>query len=182
MTLLSLPRSMRTACALVLAVAATVACDDPRRPEAMPTAPALLGPDAMAAFITVSDPKPNVGDRVTVTGRAVRGAVRGASVGKIGSFTLALSYGAPQLRFIEAGRSAYGMVLANGAEPGKLKAAGASAEGFTDDQLLTVVFEVLAPNAVQSLQLTVTEMNSVAFQDQRAQMSVERTLFRENRR
>lgn len=179
MTLLSLWRPMRTALALALAVAAaSVACDDDRRSDVMPSAPAVLGPDAMSAFITVSDPKPGVGERVTVTVRAVRGS----SVGKIGSFTLALNYDASQLRFIESGRSAYGMVLANGAEAGTLKAAGASAEGFADDQLLTAVFEVAAPNAMQTLQLTITEMNSAAFQDQRAQMRVERALYRDNRR
>ncbi|MEK7403378.1 MAG: hypothetical protein AABZ80_13565 [Gemmatimonadota bacterium] len=172
-------RHLRTCCALALAVAAPLACsDDDRISDVMPSAPAVLGPDAMSAFITVSDPKPGVGDRVTVTVRAIRGA----SVGRIGSFTLSLAYGAKQLRFIEAGRSAYGMVLANGAERGMVKAAGASAEGFADDQLITAVFEVAAPNAMETLQLTVSEMNSVAFHDQRAQMRVERALYRENRR
>ena len=178
MTMIPQTRAARNAGILALAAAASLACNDDRRPDAMPTAPAAVSADAMSAFITVSDPKPNIGDRVTVTVRALRGA----TVGKIGSYTLALNYGAGQLRFIEAKRSAYGMVLANGANAGVLKAAGASAEGFADDQLLSAVFEVVSLNAVQTLQLAVSELNSVEFQDQRAQMHVERALYRDNRK
>ncbi len=177
MTTLSIPRWRLNCCVVALAVAAPLACTDhDRLTDVMPVAPAAVGDNGMSAFITVSNPTPNVGDRVTITIRAVRGA----AVGKVGSFTLDLRYGS--LRFIEAGRSAFGMVLANGTERGTLKAAGASAEGFADDQLLSAVFEVEEPKALQTLQLTITEMNSVAFQDQRANMRVERDLYRDSRR
>ena len=69
--------------------------------------------------------------------------------------------------------------MANGTVRGIVKAAGASAEGFTDDELVTTSFLVLAGgNALSSLTLTVPELNSLAFEDQREQMRVERRLYR----
>jgi hypothetical protein len=75
------------------------------------------------------------------------------------------------------------MVLANGSVRGVVKGAGASAEGFSDDELLTSTFLVLAGGeALASLALEVPELNSVSFEDQRAAMRVEKRLFRDETR
>ena len=167
-----------TRLALIAITAALVAgCDDDRKP--LPAAPADVAPDAVSAYLAVSNSTPAAGERVTV---AVR-ARRGSAVGPIGSFTVRLSYDTTRLRYVESARGERGMVLANGAVRGVVKGAGAAAEGFTDDELLASTFLVLAAgNALASLSLDVPELNSVKFEDQRARMRVERKLYRDESR
>jgi hypothetical protein len=169
---------MRTSTLLfVAAVAMSVtACRDDRADAAsIPSAPGNLPPNALSAFITSSNPRPDVGEQVTVTVRALRGT----SIGTIGSFTLKLSYDSTRLKFVETGTSTHGMVMANSTRAGMLIAAGASAQGFTDDQLVTATFRVVGPRAMQSLSLNVSELNSIAFQDQRSTMRVENSVYRD---
>jgi hypothetical protein len=158
----------------LLAFAAVLAagCDDER--ALVPVAP-NVSPNEISAYLAVSSPSPTVGERVTVSIRARRGS----AIRPIGSFTVHLTYDTTRLQFVEAARSSSGMVMANGTVRGIVKAAGASAEGFTDDELVTTSFLVLAGgNALSSLALTVPELNSLAFEDQREQMRVERRLYR----
>jgi hypothetical protein len=153
------------------------ACDDER--ASLPSAPSEVAPNAVAAYLAVSSPTPSAGERVTVTVRARRGS----AVGPIGSFTVRLAYDTTRLRYVESARAARGMVLANGSVRGVVKGAGASAEGFSDDELLTSTFLVLAGGeALASLALEVPELNSVSFEDQRAAMRVEKRLFRDETR
>ena len=161
----------------VAAAALTLAAcsDDDRKSYEIPSAPGNLPADALSAFLTLSNTNAGPGDEVTVTVRALRGT----AVGAIGSFTLKLDYDSTRLRFIESAPSSHGMVLTNATTAGTMIAAGASAAGFSDDQLVTAKFRVLGHRATQSLQLTVSELNSIAFQDQRAAMRVDRGLYRD---
>jgi hypothetical protein len=158
---------------VAVAAVAAIACDDERAET--PTAPVGVGPNEISAYIAASNASPSTGDRVTISIRARRGS----AVGPIGSFTLRLDYDATRLRFVESARSARGMVLANGAVAGIVRGAGASSDGFTDDELLTSTFDVLGADALASLRLDVTELNSVKFEDQRASMRVAPGLFRD---
>lgn len=159
---------------LALAVALT-GCDDDRAP--LPAAPAAVAPNAISAYVAVSNAAPKAGEQVLVSVRALRGS----AVGPIGSFTLRLMYDTTQLQFVESARSARGMVLANGAVRGVVKGAGASAEGFLDDELIAATFLVRTGGAL-SLALDVSELNSVTFEDQRAAMRVERRIYRDDAR
>jgi len=170
---------MRTISSLrfaVLLAAATMACDDDRRPvtNEIPTGPGVIAPTALSAYMTVSDPRPAVGQRLTITVRALRGQ----AVGKIGSFTLKLAYDSTRLRLIDTERSEFGMVMANGTTRGIVRAAGASSQGFTDDRLLTATFLVIGARPTGTLKLDVSELNSVAFEDQRPAMQVDQTVYR----
>ena len=160
---------------LIVLLAAIGACDDDR-PQQLPLAPMAVAPNALSAYVAVSNSKPAIGSQVTVWVRARRGS----AVGPIGSFTIRLAYDSTRLRFKEAGRSDQGMVLANGANAGFLIAAGASAEGFKNDELLAATFVATSANALSFLELSVTELNSVKFEDQKSNMRVERALYRGN--
>ena len=163
---------LSTLAALALA---TVACtDNTKSTNQLPTAPMGVAPGSVSAYVAVSNPNPAIGARVVVSVRARRGT----SVGPIGSFTIRLAYDSTKLHCQDAARSAQGMVMANGERAGVVLAAGAAAEGFTDDVLLVSTFEVVGSNALKSLELGVTELNSVAFKDQRAYLNVERALYR----
>jgi hypothetical protein len=157
----------------LLAVAAA-GCDDDRSNQ-LPTAPAEVAPDELSAYVVVSEANPGIGTQFTVSVRARRGS----AVGPIGSFTIRLAFDTTRLRFREAARSesSGGMVMANVAEPGLLIAAGASATGFTSDDLLVATFSALSADAIRSLALSVTELNSVTFEDQRDRVRVSREIF-----
>ena len=154
-------------------LAGASACDDDR-PQQLPIAPDVAS-NAVAAYVAVSDANPMVGSQVSLWVRARRGSL----MGPIGSFTVRLAYDSTRLRFQDAARSAEGMVLANGAAPGLLVAAGASAQGFQSDELLAARFDVIGAHALDGLQLSVTELNSVTFENQKASARVERGLFRD---
>lgn len=160
--------------AVALLAVLTAACADDKPRQLIPTAPVGVAPDAVSAYVAVSNTNPGVGSRVIVSVRALRGT----TVGPIGSFTLKLAYDPARLRFEDAARSARGMVMTNPATRGLLISAGAAAEGFVDDQLLSATFTVLAPDALKSLSLAVSELNTVAFADQSSHMNVERGLYR----
>jgi len=153
---------------------AVAACDDERQQSQMPTAPMSVASDAVSAFVVVSNPNPAIGSEVTVWVRALRGS----AMGPIGSYTIRLAYDSTRLQFKEAARSAEGMVMANGANRGLVIAAGASAEGFKSDELLASTFVVTSASALSTLELTVTELNSVTFADQKSAVRVERGLYR----
>ena len=157
---------------LVAVLASSAACDDERKP--IPTAPISVADDALSAYVVVSNPNAPVGSDVIVSVRALRGKL----VGPIGSFTIRLAYDSLGLRFVNSANNAQGMVLANAATRGVVIAAGASAEGFKNDELLSATFTVAASGALKSLALSVTELNSLKFEDQRANMTVMRGIYR----
>ena len=163
-----------TSISLVALAAAAIACDDDR-PQLLPTAPLGVAPDAVSAYLAVSNANPAVGSEVTVFVRARRGS----AVGPIGSFTIRLAYDSTRLQFKDAARSEHGMVMANGANAGLLVAAGASATGFTTDDLVAATFVARATSALTPLELTVTELNSVTFTDQKSSVRVARGLYRD---
>ena len=166
---------MRFATALPLAALVVAAACDDTRPEQLPTAPLSVASDAVSAYVAVSNANPAIGSEVTVFVRARRGS----AVGPIGSFTIRLAYDSTRLRFKDAARSEFGMVMANGANAGLLVAAGASATGFTNDELLSATFVATSANALTPLNLTVSELNSVTFTDQTSSLRVARGLYRD---
>lgn len=153
-------------------LAATAACSD--RPDAVPTAPLEISPDGLSAYIVVSNPNAPVGTEVTVTVRSLRGR----NVGPIGSYTIRLGYDSLGLAFGKAASSSEGMVMANASQRGLVVAAGASADGFRSDDLLSATFTVSKSGGLKSLTLTVSELNSLKFEDQRANLNVMRGIFR----
>jgi hypothetical protein len=162
-----------TRLSLIAALAAVAGCDDDRR-AGVPTMPIEIGPDAMSAYVVVSNPDAPVGTDVQVSVRALRGR----NVGPIGSFTIRLGYDSVGLTYVKSATSPHGLVMANGANRGLLVAAGASAEGFKDDELLDATFTVASTQGFKSLTLTVNELNSLAFEDQTKLMSVMRGIYR----
>ena len=149
------------------------ACNDERR-DATPTAPIEISPDGLSAYIVVSNPGAPIDTEVTVTVRSLRGR----NVGPIGSYTIRLGYDSLGLAFGKAASSSEGMVLANAAKKGVVVAAGASADGFKSDDLLSTTFTVTKSGGLKSLSLSVTELNSLKFEDQRANLSIMRGIYR----
>jgi hypothetical protein len=168
-------QSLRSTLAALLVAISSGCADD--RSKALPAEPTGIAATALSAYMAVSDATPPPGSRFTV---AVR-TKRGAAVGPVGSFTLRLTFDASKMRFVDAARSDLGMVMSNGATPGLLVAAGASATGFTNDELLFATFDAIAPDAVSSLAIDVTELNSVAFENQRGRLVLAREIVRDNR-
>ena len=162
-----------TRLSLIAALAAVAGCDDDRR-TGVPTMPLEIGPDAMSAYVVVSNPDAPAGTEVQVSVRALRGR----NVGPIGSFTIRLAYDSLGLSYVKSATSTHGMVMANGANHGLLVAAGASAGGFKDDELLSATFRVSATAGLKSLALTVNELNSLTFEDQTKLMSVMKGIYR----
>ena len=136
--------------------------------------PLEIAPDAMSAYVVVSNPDAPVGTEVQVSVRALRGK----NVGPIGSFTIRLGYDSLGLAFVKSATSPHGLVMANGATRGLVVAAGASAEGFKDDELLNATFAVSAPGGLKSFILTVNELNSLKFEDQTKLMNVMTGIYR----
>lgn len=161
--------------ALALSLAGVAACDDDRATR-LPLAPEVA-PNELSAYLAVSQSDPTVGAQFTVSVRTRRGAL----VAPVGSYTIKLAFDTTRLQYRTVGRSEVGMVMANGEKPGLLLAAGASSGGFTSDELLVATFTALAPGAAQSLTLTVDELNSVGFEDQRGKVRIARELFRDTK-
>ena len=160
---------------LVLLAVGAGGCDDERSRQ-LPVAPEVA-PNELSAYVSVSNAAPAIGSRFTVTVRTRRGS----AVGPVGSFTVRIAFDTMRLRFHEAARSDQGMVMANLAGPGLLIAAGASASGFASDDLLVATFDALSADAVKTLALTVTEMNSASFADQRSLTRVARDVYQDAR-
>ena len=157
---------------LAALAAVSVGCNDERQ-STPPSAPQAVAANALAAYIAVSDANPSPGSEVTVSVRALRGA----AVGPIGSFTLRVAYDSTRLRFVSAARSTDGMVMTNSSAAGIVVAAGASAQGFLSDELLSMRFAVTGAEAVASLQLSVSELNSMHFENQTSALRIERAIY-----
>jgi hypothetical protein len=169
------PSPSRSVFALLLATA-VVACDDGRATR-LPAAPEVA-PNELSAYLAVSQSDPTVGSQFSVTVRTKRGS----AVAPVGSFTIRLTFDTTRVRYHDVGRSELGMVMANGAKPGLVLAAGASGNGFTSDELLVATFTALAPDAAKALHLTVEELNSVGFEDQRGKVRISRELYRDTKK
>ncbi|HEU4995392.1 MAG TPA: hypothetical protein VFT29_11265 [Gemmatimonadaceae bacterium] len=165
------PRLSAAAIAAVTLMA--VACDEDDHTAALPAAPIGVAANEVSAYVAVSSANPAPGSDVTVWVRARRGS----AMGPVGSYTLRLTYDSTRMRFKESGRSQHGMVMANSATAGLLVVAGASAEGFADDELLAATFTSTSTGALTGLTLDVTELNSATFQDQKAGLRVARGLY-----
>jgi hypothetical protein len=155
----------------LLALASLAACAE------LPTAP--LAPaepvrpaEGVLLYLSLSSLSARVGDRVTISVNALRAV----DAETIGSFTLRVAYDTTALRLVASEMSKEGMVMGNAAR-GVVTIAGASGDGFRTSALATLTMELVQGGALQSLALTVDEINATSFRDERARTTVDRRRY-----
>jgi hypothetical protein len=158
---------MRKLALSFLAVVA-VGCSDHQAPLTSPAQPA----EGSVAFVQLSDARPVAGATVVVTVH-VRGAT---GVANVGAFTAKLHFDPAGLEYSGERPLAGGMRMLKPTS-GEIRAAGASADGFTDGALFAVAFKVNDPAALQTLGLEVSELTGVDFGAQAPRLSIDRRLF-----
>ncbi len=137
----------------------------------------LAPPTGTAAYVTISNARPAVGSRVTVTTVARQAAVL---VPEVGAFTAALDYDRAGLHYEgEAPLNAGFRALSE--KDGTVRAAGARSEGFERGVLFAVTFRVIDPAALASLRLHVTELRATDFADRLPALRVSRELHQAQR-
>jgi hypothetical protein len=144
--------------AIGLIVASLGGCRDEPEPSSAALAPSVdAGP---ALYLALSDQHPKAGSTITVTANVRHADAKAA----IGSFTGDLVYDPAGLAFAGEVRLPAG-VRAFNPQSGRIRVAGAAAEGFQDGRLFAVSFRVIDPRSLASLELSVTEMNGKDFAD-----------------
>src|SRR5439155_21631931 len=123
----------------------------------------------VAVYLTVSNVSPQIGDRVVVTARAVRGP----DAAGIGSFLLTATYDSTRLHVVDAQGPTDALVVVNPIN-GAIAAAGVSATGFASGELFHFTLDVKEPIALRTLAADVKELVSIKFADSRPSMSLER--------
>jgi hypothetical protein len=131
----------------------------------------VVDPNALSAFLAVSNSNPAVGSVVQVSLQVARGS----STQPIGSFTLLLQFDTLRLAFVDQHPAPTGLVLTNVSND-TIRVAGADPGGFSQDQLVTFDFTVRGTDALKSLSFQVLEINSVAFADQLSRLVSDHTL------
>ena len=111
----------------------------------------------MEARLVSSDSAPAIGTMVDVFAH-----VRAATPELIGSFTARLRFDSTALGFREEIALPDGVLRATNATGGLLRFAGAAPRGVPDGRLAGFRFVVLKTKAMQSMQLVVDEMHTVA--------------------
>ena len=156
MTKLLMSRSAAgTAVMLGGALCVAMACTEPAVSKLAPA------PDpTLAAGLVLSDTAPPVGSSVEVYAR-----VESAAPALIGSFTARIRYDTTALRFVEEIPTGDGGMRATNATAGLVRFAGAATSGLAGGHLGGYRFLVLRPQAVQTLQLVVDEIHTVARTD-----------------
>jgi hypothetical protein len=131
--------------------------DEPQPMTSAQTPTSATGP---AAFLTISPEAPQEGGTVVVTANVLASSAQPV----IGSFSGELRYDPAGLTFAGESRLAGGMRAFNPAS-GRIRVAGAAAEGFLDGRLFAVAFKVGDPRAVAGLELLLDELNGRDFGD-----------------
>jgi hypothetical protein len=161
---------------LLLVVPLLGACIEGTRPQVLsvPVVNAPKPPESgFAVYLTLSNDSPRIGDRVTVTARAVAGA----QAPVLGSFLVRVTYDSAQLHVLEPSGSREGMVVINPAN-GNVAAAGASSTGFRNGELFRFTLDVKDPIALRTLSIDARELVSLKFGDQRSGLLLEKHLVR----
>lgn len=151
---MSIPLVFRTrALAPILAAVLTVACTEPDRGASPRTAPTPL----QLARLELSDSLAAVGDDVAVTVRLVDTA--GASI------TARIAYDSTRLEYVgESPLADEGTRVINPA-PGLVRFAAIAPRGFVDGSAYVMRFRIRRAGGLQSLQLVVDELHTVARAD-----------------
>ena len=160
-------RHMHRLFATVWIVTASGCLDGPQPMTSGQTPTSAMGP---AAFLTISPEAPREGGTVVVTANVL--APNAQPI--IGSFSGELRYDPAGLTYTGESRLAGGMRAFNPAS-GRIRVAGAAAEGFLDGRLFAVAFKVGDPRAVAGLELILDELNGRDFGDRLPSDSVGRT-------
>ena len=144
------------------------ACNDDRKP--VPTAPEVIAaPDtasARVAYLTISDSAPAPGSTVIVTAHATGTELL------VGSFAAQLTFG-PGLAYVGETDAIGGMRAIN-AKAGDVAIAGVNLEGFERGALFAVEIRVDNPAAIPSLALTMKELTTVDYRNERPSLSVQK--------
>ena len=145
------------------------ACDDTKP---VPTAPSeIVAPDSASgsvAYLAISDSAPAAGSTIIVTGHA------SGTEALVGSFAAQLTF-VPGLTYIGETGTIGGMRAVN-AKGGDVTIAGVNLQGFENGELFAVELRVDNPAALQSLALTVKELTSVNYRNERASLSVHKAV------
>ena len=160
MTHIQLSRGDR-AYALVGAALLSVACSESYRSTV------VQNPlPAVEAALVISDSAPPVGAALIVSVQAV------AKQGAVASYTAKINYDPAALRFDGEIAMSDNGVRASNPSAGLVRIAGAAATGFTNGQLASYRFVVLAPNSVRTLSLVVDEMHMIDRLDAKTTLTV----------
>ena len=149
----------------------TLACRDDR--ERAPTAPPdVVVPDAAVgtiAYLTISDSAPKAGATVTVTAYASGKEVT------FGSYAARLTFSPSALTYVGETGDIAGMRAVN-AKAGDVAIAGVNLQGFADGELFAVTMRVEDPSALGTLALSMSELTSVDYRNERATLSIQKAV------
>ena len=161
-----------TACLLVAAALLASACD--RRdhlasPDSAAT-PATPQLPERSAYLSVSDLTPDAGGLIVVAA-----TLRVSDHLSLGSFRVRLGYDSTKLHFVQEFPAADMMRVVN-PQPGNVVVVGATTNGSLDGRLFEFRFRVDDPAGINSLALSIDEMNDSGFIDQKATITRASTL------
>jgi hypothetical protein len=122
---------------------------------------------AVEAGLVLSDSAPRAGDSLTVF---VKATVKSPSV--VGSFTAQIAYDATSLRYEGEAAGASDGLRASNAVPGKVRIAGAAADGFVGGELGAYRFTVLERGGAKSITLSIDELHLATRLDVRNQLTL----------
>lgn len=148
------------------------ACKDDREPTITEPTPVEQPEPELGtiAYLTVSDSAPAKGSTITVTARA-----RSSDVAAFGAFAGHLTFDSLGLSYVSDASVAGGMRAIN-PKAGDLAIAGVNLTGFEDGELFAVTLKVIDPSAVGSLSLSMSELTGTDYVNQRAKLSVQRSV------
>ena len=154
------------------ALVAVTACDEhPKRSITEPAPTEAPAPVAgTVAWLTVSDSTPARGQTITVTAH-----VSSTHVEAFGSFAGHVTYDSLGLEYVADASTSAGMRAVN-PKPGDLAIAAVNLTGFDNGELFSVTLRVLKPAAIRSLSLSMSELTGTNYVNQRAHLSIERSL------
>lgn len=142
-----------------------LACEDDRiQPAAAPPPGTGNGP----VVLTLSDSAPARGSVVTIHAQVRPGARLIAA-----SYVARMTYDGTGLLYLRDRTQGEGLHALN-PQPGLVRAAGASAEGFRDGRLFSLEFRVVDPAALTSLELRLEELNGLDFRTALPRVAIDR--------
>ena len=152
---------------VALTVLSTACRDDRKETPVGPVDPKPETSVGTVAYLTISDSAPAAGSTVTVTAFA-----NGTNV-SFGSFAAHLTFDAEGLAYLSESSSGAGMRAVN-PQLGDVAVAGVNLEGFAEGELFAVQLKVVNPKAVASLALSMSELTTVSYRNEKATLSVQK--------
>jgi hypothetical protein len=156
---------------VALALLVTACKDDPKRTITEPTEVEQPAPElGTIAYLTISDSTPAKGSTITVTARATS-----SDVAAFGSFAGHVTFDSLGLAYVGDVSASAGMRAVN-PKAGDLAIAGVNLTGFEDGELFAITLRVVNPVSIGSLALSMSELTSTNYVNQRAKLSVQRAV------